>query len=121
MKKTTYFARLTSGFLNDYLPNEKGVSINTIKSYSYTFILLIKYMHQVMKVPAHSLSFRHLNKDIIVGFLDWLENERNCSNATRNQRLAALSSFIKYTQYMSPDHLLDYHRILLIPLKKPRI
>jgi site-specific recombinase XerD len=118
MKKTTDFARLTSGFLNDYLPNEKGVSVNTIKSYSYTFILLIKYMHQVMRVPAHSLTFRHLNKEVIVGFLDWLQNERHCSNATRNQRLAALSSFIKYAQYMSADHILDCHQILSIPLKK---
>ncbi|MDZ7607129.1 MAG: hypothetical protein U5K79_16430 [Cyclobacteriaceae bacterium] len=42
MKKVTDFARLTSGFLGEYLPNEKGVSVNTIKSYSYTFILLIK-------------------------------------------------------------------------------
>jgi site-specific recombinase XerD len=118
MKQATDFARLTSGFLNEYLPNEKGTSVNTIKSYSYAFILLIKYMHRVLKVPVERLTFRHLNKGVLVGFLDWLQKERHCSDATRNQRLAALSSFIKYAQYMSPDHLYDCHQILSIPIKK---
>lgn len=118
MKQATDFARLTSGFLNEYLPNEKGMSINTIKSYSYAFLLLIKYMHEVVKVPVERLTFRHLNKGVLVGFLDWLQKERHCSDATRNQRLAALSSFIKYAEYMSPDHLYDCHQILSIPIKK---
>jgi site-specific recombinase XerD len=75
-------------------------------------------MHRVLKVPVERLTFRHLNKGVLVGFLDWLQKERHCSDATRNQRLAALSSFIKYAQYMSPDHLYDCHQILSIPIKK---
>lgn len=118
MKQVTDFARLLSGFLNNYLPHEKGVSANTIKSYSYTFILFIKYMHENRNVPVTRLSFAHLNKDLVVGFLEWLQNERGCGEATRNQRLAAISSFIKYAEYMNPDHLLDCHQILSIPAKK---
>jgi len=118
MKQATDFARLTSGFLNEYLPNEKGMSVNTIKSYSYAFILLIRYMHEVLKVGVDRLTFRHLNKGVLVGFLDWLQKERHCSDATRNQRLAALSSFIKYAEYMFPNHLYDCHQILSIPIKK---
>ena len=118
MKQATDFARLLSGFLNNYLPHEKGVSANTLKSYSYTFILFIKYMHENRNVPVTSLSFAHLKKDLVVGFLEWLQNERGCGEATRNQRLAAISSFIKYAEYMNPDHLFDCHQILSIPAKK---
>ena len=118
MKQVTDFARLLSGFLNNYLPHEQGVSANTIKSYSYTFILFIKYMHENRNVPVTRLSFAHLNKDLVVGFLEWLQNERGCGEATRNQRLAAISSFIKYAEYMNPEHLFDCHQILSIPAKK---
>ena len=118
MKQVNDFARLLSGFLNNYLPDEKGVSANTIKSYSYTFILFIKYMHENRNVPVTKLSFTLLNKDLVVGFLNWLQKERGCGEATRNQRLAAISSFIKYAEYMNPGHLFDCHQILSIPAKK---
>lgn len=118
MKQPTDFARLTSGFLGEYLPNEKGVSANTIKSYSYTFILLIKYMQQIRKVSVTRLTLGHLTREVIVGFLDWLQQERKCGDATRNQRLAALSSFIKYAEYTSVSNLFNCHQILSIPVKK---
>jgi len=118
MKHVNDFARLLSGFLNNYLPDERGVSVNTIKSYSYTFILFIKYLHENRNVPVTRLSFTHMNKDLVVDFLDWLQKERGCGNATRNQRLAAISSFIKYAEYMNPSHLFDSHQILSIPVKK---
>lgn len=118
MKQSTDFARLISGFLNDYLPNEKGASVNTIKSYSYTFILLIKYMREIKNIHANRLSFVHLNKEAIVSFLDWLQKQRKCSDTTRNQRLAAISSFIQYAEYTIPDRLFDCHQILSIPVKK---
>src|SRR5690606_18989432 len=110
--------RHLSSFLTNYLPNEKGVSTHTVKSYSYTFILLVRYMHQVCGVTVTRLTFQHFNKDAIVGFLDWLQKERNCSDTTRNQRLAAISSFVKYAQYMDPAHLFDCQQILSIPAKK---
>jgi integrase/recombinase XerD len=118
MKQANDFARLLSGFLNNYLPCEKGVSPNTIKSYSYTFILFIRFMHMIRGIPVTKLSFTHLNKDLVVGFLDWLQKERECSESTRNQRLAAISSFIKYSEYMAPGHLFDCQQILSIPAKK---
>ena len=118
MKQVTDFARLISGYLTDYLTNEKGVSANTVKSYSYTFILFIKYMREVRNVTVTRLTFQHLNKEDILGFLNWLQKERGCCDATRNQRLAAISSFIKYAEYLNPGHLFDCHQILSIPVKK---
>jgi integrase/recombinase XerD len=121
MKNPTDFAKLVSGFLNSYLPNEKGASINTIKSYSYTFLLFIGYMRDVRKTGVNRLTIAHLNKDLVVEFLEWLQSTRNCGDATRNQRLAAISSFIKYIEYMTPASLYDCHQILSIPAKKKQL
>ena len=102
MKQATDFARFISNYLNDYLVNEKGASANTVKSYSYTFILFIKYMRDKRNVTATKLTFQHINKEVIVSFLDWLQKERGCCDATRNQRLAAISSFISVIMLLTP-------------------
>lgn len=47
MKHPTDFSKYLADFLNCYLRQEKGLSHNTIRSYSYAFIIFIKYMHDV--------------------------------------------------------------------------
>jgi integrase/recombinase XerD len=118
MKQSTDFAKYLSGFLNNYLVTERGVSTNTVKSYSYTFILFCSYMRDVKNININKLSFEHVTRAVIVEFLNWLQDNRRCSDATRNQRLAAISSFIKYAEYMNPAGLFECHQILSIPVKK---
>ncbi len=118
MKQPTDFAKYISGFLYNYLTNERGVSKNTIKSYSYSFILFVKFMHEVKKIHINRLSLKDITKEVVVEFLDWIQSNRKCSDSTRNQRLAAISSFIKYIEYMDPAALYKYHQILSIPMKK---
>jgi site-specific recombinase XerD len=118
MKQPTDFAKYISGFLTNYLTNEKGVSKNTIKSYSYSFILFVNFMHEVKKIHINRLSMKDIVREVIVEFLDWIQSNRTCSNSTRNQRLAAISSFIRYVEYMDPAALYKYHQILSIPKKK---
>jgi hypothetical protein len=48
---------------------------------------------------------RGIDRPRILRFLDWLEAERGCSAATRNQRLAVIKSFCRYTAVEQPDHL----------------
>ena len=51
-------------------------------------------------------------------FLDWLQSERGCGIATRNQRLAAIHAFFRYVQAREPASLLLCQKILQIPFKK---
>lgn len=118
MKQPTTFAKHMSRFLGDYLTNERGASSNTIKSYSQTFILLINYLHDVKNIDIHRLSLSHMTRDTIIDFLEWIQMERNCCDSTRNQRLSAICSFIKYTEYMDPANLYESQQILSIPVKK---
>lgn len=116
--KTTDFAKYMTDFLSLYLVNEKGVSPNTIKGYRDTFVQLIDYASSVKGTKLEKLTLSALNKGLVTDFLDWLQKEKHCSTSTRNARLAAIRSYIKYVQYHHPDNLYEFQRILSIKSKK---
>lgn len=113
----TDFAKLLTGFLTKYLPHERGTSSNTIKAYKDTFVLFIGFMAS-NGIKAEKLSLSQINKETIIGFLDWLQTERKVGNATRNARLAAIRSFYSYVQYVAPEGLYETQQILSIRMKK---
>ena len=108
---------LTS-FLGKYLPGEKNASHHTIQSYSFTFQLLLTFFESVKTIMPERLSMADLTCDSVIEFLDWLESVRNCSITTRNQRLAAIHSFVRFVQKQSPENLYEFQRIRNIPDKK---
>lgn len=105
-------------FFSDYLPHQKNVSINTIKSYRDCFKLFFIFMNTKFNIKPSQLTINDLTKDNIIIFLDWLEMERHCSFRTRNQRLAAIRSFFHYSQFDVPEYLCEIQAINAIPLKK---
>lgn len=119
MKPTDFSMHLTA-FLSDYLPVQKNVSRNTIKSYRDTFKLLLLFCEKEEAIPTEKLTMKKLSSELIERFLNWLETERKCSISTRNLRLTAIHSFFRYAQAESPEALYHYQKILAIPLKKRR-
>lgn len=83
-------------FLLDYLPKQRCLSENTIRSYKQALNLFVSYMRDEKSVTAAELTFSRIDRDTILGFLTWVENERGCSATTRNQRLMALRSFLEF-------------------------
>lgn len=116
--KTTDFAYYLTGFLSKYLPSELGASANTISSYRDTFILFLRFVNKYRNISAENISLKMINTEMVTAFLDWIENERKCSTSTRNVRLAAIHSFFCYLQYENPDNIVEWQRILAIPVKK---
>ncbi len=116
--KPTDLSKSLMDFLSRYLPGERGMSYNTISSYKYTFILLFSFMKEQKGININKLTLKDLTRDSIVAFLDWLQRIRNCSDATRNVRLAALHSFCRFLQYQNPETLYEWQRILSINMKK---
>lgn len=92
MKTNNDFSKYLTDFLFKYLPGERGASSNTVAAYRDTFVLLIKYMETENNIKINKLALSHFNKNAIVNFLDWLQQDRKSSNATRNMRLAAIHS-----------------------------
>jgi site-specific recombinase XerD len=116
--ETTDFARHLTKFFTEYLIGERGVSSNTIRAYSNIFTLLLTYMKEVENVAANHLALKHLTRKVILRFLDWLQEKRQCGNSTRNQRLAAIHSFFKYMQYEDSIRISQWQEILSIRVKK---
>jgi len=112
------FGKLVQSFLTDYIIAECNDSINTKASYSTTFYLFIEFLSKKHKTEANEISFGIINRDLIIEFLDYLENERNAKVSTRNQRLACLKSFFKYVQYNEPSLFNLCSDILSIKNKK---
>lgn len=96
--KVSKFLTLLDSYITVYLPVSIGLSKNTIISYKCTFRLLIEFFRDRKNIPADRIDFRDLDYTVLMEFFTWLKTERNCSNQTQNQRLAALSSFSKYAQ-----------------------
>lgn len=119
MKPTDFSMHLTS-FLSDYLPVQKNVSRNTIKSYRDTFKLLLLFCEKEESLPVEKITMKKLSSDLVVRFLNWLETERKSSVSTRNLRLTAIHSFFRYAQSESPESLYHYQKVLAIPVKKKR-
>jgi site-specific recombinase XerD len=116
--KTTDFAKNLTSFFAEYLPGVRNLSHNTISSYRDAFKLLLVFCQDVCGVPPEKLTHEILDETMILRFLDWTQNERKCSISTRNQRLAAIHSFIRYVQSQQPEYLLPCQKILQIPFKK---
>jgi len=118
--KPTDFSYYLTGFLTKFLPGEIGASKNTISSYRDTFILLLRFLKDEKGIAIERLTLKGITKNIVIDYLDWVEEKRECSTSTRNVRLAALHSFFKYLQYENPDNMLEWQRILSIPVKKTK-
>lgn len=112
------FAKLLQSFLTNYIVDECNYSLNTKKSYSTTFYLLIMFLDKNYNLKPNDIDFENINNEVILDFLNWLEIERDSSVSTRNQRLAVIKSFYKYVQYHEPSLFDTCNKILGIKSKK---
>jgi site-specific recombinase XerD len=111
-------AALVTSFFTRYLAAELNASGNTIQSYRDTFRLFLRYVAKTSQRRVAHLTLSDLTPSAILRFLDYLEQERGNSVATRNARLAALRSFFSYAAGEDPAAALLAHKILAIPFKK---
>lgn len=90
-----YLASYLSTFFTTYLPKERGLSENTIKTYKYSFIVLLKYIKEIKKENINKLLIADINYELINDFLVYLE-DNGSSRTTQNNRLNAIHTFFKY-------------------------
>ncbi|QTA78498.1 Integrase family protein [Desulfonema limicola] len=105
-------------FFSHYLFEVKNSSLLTVKSYKETFKIFFSFAAQYLGVKIGRIELEDLSTDLILSFLEYLEDERENSIRTRNQRLAVLKSFAKMIRLKYPEHRDIADRILNIPQKR---
>ena len=116
--KPTDFAVALRKYLFDFLPEQKGLSENTIKSYADSLSLFLGFCESELHLKREKIEVADISRENVECFLNWVENSRKVSVATRNNRRVALNGFFKYLQYLNPGYVLLCQQILSIPSKK---
>lgn len=86
---------LIQSYTQKYLPNERKLSPDTIRSYKSTLSAFLDFAKRELNVPLYDLTLSSFDRTMVVNFLQSLQNN-GCSERTRNQRLYAIQSFFKY-------------------------
>ena len=96
-------ARCLRDYFADHLPRIRGMSPHTIQSYRDSLVLLLRFVASDRKIEVCDLDMDNLDPSRILGFLGYLEKERENSITTRNVRLAAIHAFFRYVGAHHPD------------------
>ena len=88
-----------SAFLRERLPLQRGASDHTCDSYAYAFQLLFQFASEAVADHAVGARAGAARCPLIMEFLHYLETERHNSPRTRNARLVAIKSFMRFLEY----------------------
>jgi integrase/recombinase XerD len=115
---TPALAQLIPDFLVQHLEAQRNLSPQTSASYRDALRLLLGFVQQATgRAPAHQ-TLQDWDAPQILRFLDHLEKARHNQVRTRNARLAALRSFMRYVGQRCPETLALSARVLAIPTKR---
>ena len=118
MTNPATFAPLLERFFTQRLMQQRQASPHTIASYRDTFRLLLRFTEKRLHKSPSSLSLSDLQPALIGAFLDELEQARGNSARSRNLRLTAIRSFLRYAAYEEPTQSGLIQRVLAMPSKR---
>lgn len=112
------FASLVQEFFTDYMVQQRALSPCTVASYRDTFVLLLRFAEtQTGKAPS-SMRMTDITAKFLLSFLDHLESARHNSVRSRNIRLAAVRSFLKFAARRDLDNFGVIEQALAVPMKR---
>lgn len=112
------FPQLLRAFFEERLVTQRGASAQTVASYRDTFRLLLRFAQKRTKRAPTDLLLEDLDAAFVLAFLDHLERDRGNGPRTRNLRLTAIRSFLRYASLRDPAALPVAQRVLAIPSKR---
>jgi integrase/recombinase XerD len=111
-------AEILESFFRKHLVAQRGASQATVNSYRDTLRLFLTFASQRAKKRPNQLYIEELDRDMVIAFLDHLEQGRHNSIRTRNCRLAAIHSFFQYLAARDPTMMNPANKVLGIRGKR---
>ena len=105
-------------WLRKRLPVERGASRHTVDTYAYAFQLLVGFAAERLGTAPSDLAFEQIDAVFVLAFLEHLQRDRGNGATTRNARLAAIHSFMRFMEYREPSALDQIRRVLAIPMQR---
>jgi site-specific recombinase XerD len=112
------FASLVQQFFTDYLVTQRALSPCTVASYRDALMLFLDFAHQRLRKAPTALRLADIEPDLILAFLDHLEQQRHNTVRSRNLRLTALRAFLKFAARRDLSSLYVIERALGVPMKR---
>jgi len=91
---------------------------NTRAAYAYAFQLLFTFASKRLSVTPSDLQIESIDAPLVLAFLDHIQAERGNGARTRNTRLAAIRSFMRFVEHRVPAALDQIRRVLAIPMRR---
>lgn len=115
---TPSLGSLVQSFFVDHLAVQKGLRVNSIRSYRDTIRLFLSFVAGERRQAITRLTLLDLTCDRVLGFLAHTEAGRGNGRSTRNQRRAALMTFFTYLALRVPEMLAVCQQVAAIPVKR---
>src|SRR5208283_4682770 len=114
-------APLLESFFRNRLTRQRNASPSTIASYRDALRMLVLFVAESTRRKPCTLSIADFDRDLVLAFLDELQEKRMNTIQTRNARLTAIRSFFHHVAANDPASSGIAQRILAIPLKRPNV
>lgn len=118
MKNNHCLAQYIRSFFEDHLVRRRNLSHNSIWSYRDAVKLLIQFVTHRTGKSAPALNVTDINEQVVLDFLEHLEQKRGNAVQTCNQRLMTLRTLFEYIAFREPLLIEHCKRITTIPLKR---
>jgi site-specific recombinase XerD len=112
------FASLVQQFFAEYLVAQRALSPRTVSSYRDALMLFLDFAHRHLGKSPTMLRLTDIEPDLILAFLNHLEQQRQNSVRSRNLRLTALRAFLKFAARRDVSSLHVIERALGVPMKR---
>lgn len=118
MMTNNNFSKILNNYFSKHLSLERKFSVNTYETYLIVLKQFIEYLKKEKGLSPKDITISSFDKETIIDFLRYVENDLGCSIKTRNHKLTVINSFLDYAQSIDPTCLDIYLGAKSIRLKK---
>ena len=112
------FPALVQQFFTEYLVAQRALSSRTVASYRDAMTLFLGYATEQLGKTPTAVQLIDITPELVLKFLAHLERERHNSVRSRNLRLTALRSFLKFAGRRDVTALHAVERVMAVPMKR---
>jgi integrase/recombinase XerD len=105
-------------FLVEHVVADRNLSRNTQRSYRDGIRVLLRFMTQRHRIDPADLTVEHVTADVVREFLQYLEQERQNTAATLNQRVIAIHSLFRFVGRNVPELVERASQLQAVPLRR---